>query len=284
MAQISDDNQAYIEAQVRQYDYDRYLTGLFAPPALRPDLWALYAFNAELARVRETVSEPMMGEIRLQWWRDAVTAMAEGATVPRQPVAEAVADAVRDGTLATADLHSLVDARTSELYDDIPQDWAAFEARHAAVDGQVTAMAAKLLGAGDEEMEAARAVGQAWGMVVTLRQSAQYAALNRVRLPEDRMTALGVSLGELYRPGGSEAQRTLLGEFAAGAQAGLHKARVMLGDARPQARSPFLLAALARSDLEALARADYDPAVDITADGRPGRLLKLYWSALRGRF
>lgn len=284
MAAPHQDNPAYVEAQVRQYDRDRYLTGLFAPQGLRPALWALYAFNAELARVRETVSEPMTGEIRLQWWRDAVSAMAEGGQAPHQPIAEELAEAVKAGRVAADDLHRLIDARTPELYDDIPKDQAAFEARHAAIDGQVNAMAARLLGARERETEAARAVGQAWGMVMTLRHSGQYAALNRVRLPEDRMTALGVTLKQLYQPGGSEGQRRLLGEVAASARAALQKVPELMEGAGPQAPSPFLLAPLARHDLKALARVDYDPCVDIAARGRPGRILKLYWAAARGRF
>ena len=57
---------AYCQNQVRQHDRDRYLTALFAPPARRPGLFALYAFNLEVAKVREAVSEPMLGHIRLQ--------------------------------------------------------------------------------------------------------------------------------------------------------------------------------------------------------------------------
>jgi phytoene synthase len=274
----------YVEAQVRRYDYDRYLTSLFAPANLRPHLWALYAFNAELARVRETVSEPAMGEIRLQWWRDAVAAMADGGQVPHQPVAQAVAGAVRAGRLAMADLTHIIDARVPELYDDIPKDWPAFEARNAAIDGEVSAMAAKLLGAVDGEVQATRAVGVAWGMAVALRQSARYAAMNRVRLPEDRMTALGVTLKQLYQAGGSNGQKALLGEIADAARARLHTARAMMKGAPTRARSALLLAPLARYDLKALARAHYDPSVDITHGGRPGRIFKLYWTAARGRF
>jgi phytoene synthase len=277
-------NPAYVEAQVRQHDHDRYLTGLFAPEPLRPHLWALYGFNAELARVRETVSEPAMGEIRLQWWRDAVTGMADGGQAPRQPVAQALAEAMTAGHLAPADLQRMIDARTPELYDDIPKDWAAFEAGQDALEGQVTAMAARLLGARDKEVEAARAVGQAWGMVAALRHSSRYAAMNRVRLPEDRMTALGVTVRQLYQPGGSAGQKALLGEIAIAARQRLETARAMMDGAAPVARSALLLAPLVRSDLKRLARVGYDPSVNIGVGGHPGRIVRLYWTAARGRF
>lgn len=56
---------------LQRLDPDRWLTTLFAPDASRPGLFALYAFNAEIARARESVSQPMIGQIRLQWWREA---------------------------------------------------------------------------------------------------------------------------------------------------------------------------------------------------------------------
>ena len=64
--------------QLRRLDHDRYLTTLFAPAAARPLLIALYAFNTEVARVGEIVSEPIIGQMRLQWWRDAIAEAASG--------------------------------------------------------------------------------------------------------------------------------------------------------------------------------------------------------------
>ena len=63
---------SYCANILRRQDPDRYLTALFAPADRRPDLFSLYAFNLELARARESVSEPIMGRMRLQWWRDAL--------------------------------------------------------------------------------------------------------------------------------------------------------------------------------------------------------------------
>ena len=68
----------HCEENVRSNDGDRYLATLFAPADKRPFLFALYAFNLEIARVRETIHETMAGEIRLQWWRDVVENTAAG--------------------------------------------------------------------------------------------------------------------------------------------------------------------------------------------------------------
>src|SRR5438067_12028668 len=77
-------------ATVRKHDPDRYFSALFAPAEKRPFLFALYAFNHEIARIGETVREPMMGEIRLQWWRETVGSARAGE--PREhDVARALA-------------------------------------------------------------------------------------------------------------------------------------------------------------------------------------------------
>ena len=65
-------NAAHCAALVREHDRDRYLATLFAPAETRDALFALYAFAAEIGRVRDVAREPMPGEIRLQWWRDAI--------------------------------------------------------------------------------------------------------------------------------------------------------------------------------------------------------------------
>ena len=81
--------QAHCASLVRQSDPDRYYATLFAPTEKRPHLFALYAFSGEIARVRETISGPMPGEIRLQWWRDVLSGEARG-NVSAHPVAVAL--------------------------------------------------------------------------------------------------------------------------------------------------------------------------------------------------
>src|SRR5471030_76032 len=94
---------SYCAEQVRRYDRDRFLTALFAPPPQREDLFALYAFNLEIAKIRETVTEPMLGRIRLQWWREAIAALEQGV-VRQHGVVEPLAEAVRRHALPVAAL------------------------------------------------------------------------------------------------------------------------------------------------------------------------------------
>ncbi len=74
------ENNRYCLDLVKKSDHDRYMTILYAPPDRRDDLSALYAFNYEISRIRESISEVMLGEIRLQWWREAIDDIFQGTT------------------------------------------------------------------------------------------------------------------------------------------------------------------------------------------------------------
>ena len=104
----------HCEELVREGDPDRYFATLFAPAAFRPHLYALSAFSLTVARVREAASNPMAGEIRLQWWRDALQGEARG-DVRANPVAAALEDAIVGRRLGRQPFVDLIDARVFDL-------------------------------------------------------------------------------------------------------------------------------------------------------------------------
>src|SRR5262249_31450842 len=104
----------YCEALLREADKDRFVATLFAPAAVRPALYALYAFNIEIARIRELIHEPMAGEIRLQWWTDAVGGSRAGEAAAH-PVASALLSAMTHYGLPVERLTALIGARRFDL-------------------------------------------------------------------------------------------------------------------------------------------------------------------------
>src|ERR1700754_1130440 len=108
---MSSDNRnlSYCATLLRRHDPDRYLTALFAPAALRESLFALYAFNLEIARTHEAVREPMMGRIRLQWWRGAIAEAAAGRPY-RHEILEPLARVIRERSLTLAWFERLIEA------------------------------------------------------------------------------------------------------------------------------------------------------------------------------
>lgn len=104
---------------VRRHDPDRFMLSLLAPSAVRGDLWTLYAFNHEIAKTREVVTETGLGLIRLQWWRDAVAGIYAGRIL-EQPVIQALADAIKRHDLPQDQFDALIYAREFDLEDRLP--------------------------------------------------------------------------------------------------------------------------------------------------------------------
>src|SRR5215510_7826909 len=116
-----------LAASVRAADPDRYFATLFAPAPTRPLLFALYAFHAEVARVAETVREPMLGAIRLEWWRETCEAAAKGSA-RNHDVARGLAALFAERPVPLADLEALIAARAFDSSADRCADFAALEA------------------------------------------------------------------------------------------------------------------------------------------------------------
>jgi phytoene synthase len=174
---------------LRRHDPDRFLTALFAPPDKRGALFALYAFNHELARAREAVSEPILALIRLQWWREVV----EGAA-RRHEVAEPLVAAIEAGLLQRADLLSLIAAREIEA-DPAILTIAAWRDYVLGSAGGLAVAAGRLLGA--PEPERLRPFGAAYGVAGLLRSIPALARQGRCLLPEDVLSAHDLSPEEV---------------------------------------------------------------------------------------
>jgi 15-cis-phytoene synthase len=135
---MSDD----LDDLIRRVDPDRWLSSRFiGDPAKRADVIAIYAYDHELARAPKVASNPLLGEIRLTWWREALDEIYEGRPVRHHPTARALAGAVRRHDLPRAPLEAMIDARYREL-DAMPMSKdeamkAAFGAGGAAAEAAI---------------------------------------------------------------------------------------------------------------------------------------------------
>ncbi len=234
----------------RQHQPDRYLAALFAPAAAREDLFALYAFDHEIGKVRALVSQPMAGLIRLQWWRDALPLIAEGHP-PAQPVALGLARLALDGRLPTAWLEQAIAAREAELEATAPADLAALEGHVARLAGGLTEAALALLGPAPPDLLAkGRLAGLGLGLVDLIARLPADAAAGRLWLPADWLATAG---GEPDRP-------DLARRLAAAASTALQAASAAPGAVPRWALPALLPASLARPRLRRLARHGHDAA------------------------
>jgi phytoene synthase len=183
---------------VRRYDRDRFVTALFAPPAAREDLFTLYAFNSEIARIRETVSEPMLGQIRLQWWRDTLDCVCRGDPT-HNPLADNLSELIRRQSLPRPLFDRLVEARELDMQDAPAETLAQLKLYIEDSAAGLSALAALILGGDDAAtQEAARHVGQAWGLIGLLRAHAYTIKVRRLYLPvkEKRLDVEEILAGE----------------------------------------------------------------------------------------
>jgi len=176
-------------ASVRAADPDRYFSALFAPPASRPWLFALYAFNHELARVAESVREPMLGAIRLEWWREAVEGAFRGQ--PRNhDVAKGLAALFRAVPLPLVEFEAIIAARAFDSNAEQFADVEGLEAYLDATGGRLMRLAVSILG-GDVAL--ARPAALAYGLAGLLRSLAFHNSRHKLYMPLDLLNAVGLT-------------------------------------------------------------------------------------------
>ncbi len=271
----------YCAAAVRRADYDRYLAALFAPAAARERLFALYAFNQEVAKVRETVSEPMLGQIRLQWWREAIEGIYAG-TPRRHAVVEALHAAVAAASPAREDFEALIDAREFDLAGRAPETLAALEAYGEATASRLLYIAAAMLGADSAATRAAlRPLGIAWALTGLARAIPFHARARRQYIPADIAAAAGLTEAALFALKPVEPLRRAVAALAAAAERHLAAARA--GAVEPAGRSLMLFAPLARAYLRRLAARRYEVMERPIEISPAAKILRLWWAARTGR-
>lgn len=272
--------------QVRRQDRDRYLTALFAPAELREDLLALYAFNLEVAKTAEVVSEAMVGRIRLQWWREAIGEIyaIDGARPRAHGVVVPLAQAVERHGLPRAPFERLIDAREADLDVEPPADLAALEAYAEDTAASLFALALGVLGSPADRGPAAQAaqaaqhLGIAWALTGLARAVPFHARQKRTYLPADLMAETGLDLAELFELKTSPELARVIEAIAARAGDHLQAVRGLGNDLPEGARSLTLFTALAESHLSRLRRAGFDPFDPAVRAERPGAVWRLAWA------
>jgi len=269
-------------ALVRRYDRDRFLTALFAPAERREAVFSLYAFNHEIARIREMVSEELLGRIRLQWWRQGLDAVAADAAVRHHEIMEPLAEAIRRFGLSRAHFDRLIEARERDLSGESPRTLPALEAYAEESSSPLLLLTLEALGVGDPAaIRAARETGIAYALAGLMRAVPFHASQRRSYLPQALVEETGLDSESVVAGRSSAALQEIVRRIAERAEAHLTEARRLRG-AVPRAALPALLpATLAAADLKHLRRAEYDP-FRLRPD--PHRGWRLTIAALTGRY
>jgi phytoene synthase len=233
---------------------------LFAPSGRREALFALYAFNYEVARVRETVSEPVLGQIRLQWWRESIAAAFKGGPVRHHIVVEALTAAIRGCDLTRAHFERLVDAREQDLDEAPSASLAVLQDYAEATSARLVYLALESLGIRDPSAEMAGFhIGVAYALSGLLRSMPFQARAGRLIVPADIAAQTALNAADYRALRSTRALRAATAEIAAVASRHLAAARTYRHSIARRALPALLPAIVADRSLARLKRADYDP-------------------------
>jgi 15-cis-phytoene synthase len=253
---------AHCEGLVRLADKDRFLATLFAPAEHRPALFALYAFNLEIARIREAAHEAVAGEIRVQWWNDALSGEGRGE-VAAHPVAVALLATMARYQLPPERLTALIEARRFDLYDEPMQTLADLEAYGKGVSAGLIALAARLL-AGDTEIEAlTHHAGLAHAFVGLLAAFPIHAARGQIFVPLEILARHGAAREHVAARQATPQLHAALAELRMHGRRHLRAAQQELAAAPPAVMPALLPVALAGPTLARMERRGYDPFTPI---------------------
>lgn len=263
---------------VRRFDKDRYLSALLAPAERRPAMMALYAFSAEIARVREVVSEPLPGEVRLQWWRDLLEGTEHGA-VASNPVANALLQTVDAYDLPKNGLVGMTEARIFDLYNDPMPSLNDLEGYAGETVSSVIQLCSIVLNDGKDPGTATAAghAGVAYALTGLMRALPWHAARQQMYLPLDVQKRHGLDPQTVFAGRTTPELRAVLKELRDHVRHHLGRVRQAAADVPEQCRNALLPLALVPLHLKKLEAAEFDPLKQVAELSQ----LRIQWALWR---
>jgi 15-cis-phytoene synthase len=270
---------AHCESLVREADHDRYIATLFAPAEHRDALFALYAFGVEIARIRDVAREALPGEIRTQWWREALQGQRDGEAAAH-PVAAALRETLARYGFVADPLLELIEARTFDLYDEPMASLADLELYAIRTQSPIFAMACGILGGGTPAPELSTldaAIAHTIGAI--LSGFGRHAARRQLFVPLDILKRHQAAAADVYAGRTSAALLAALADMRGIARDHLAAAQARFADAPARIRPALLPLALLGPTLRRMERRGYDPFRFVPI--APWRRQWLLWRAAR---
>jgi phytoene synthase len=256
MALSKEEAYAACLATLRQTDLDRYLACLLVPEDRRGPLAALYAFSAELARVRDLAREPLPGEVRLQYWRDLIEGQPHGDS-QSNPIAAGIIHAIVDHRLPRPALAGMTEARIFDLYDDPMPDRLAFEGYAGETSAALLQLGTLILDP-DNAVKASETAGHAGiAQLVAgcLLLMPVHIARHQVYVPGDILSAVGLDAEGFLKGEDGARVEAALSAFIGYGRDHLASARAHKSELTQKSRLAFTTAALAEPVFDRAAKA-----------------------------
>lgn len=279
MTATSKESAAFCADLVRSHDFVRYASTLFMPAVQRRALLSIYAFNVEISRVRDQVSQPLPGEMRLQWWTDMLEGAGHGG-VEGNPVAAELLHTIGEYRLPIQPLSRLIEEHQFDLYNDPMPSMAALEGYVTDTSAALFSLGARIAAQPSAATDhLARHAGLAQGIVQVIAALPSDAARRQLFLPLQLLQQHGSGVEQVYSGKQTPQARAAIDQLVGEARNHLRTAFELLAHVPPQVRPVFLPLALVYRDVKRMSRADYDPFVPHATSRL--RVLWTLWRASR---
>lgn len=272
--------------QVSRLDHDRFVIAMAAPPATRQHLMALFAFNSEVAAISESVSETMLGQMRLQWWREQVDAASSGGPRPAG-IAGDLHDTIRHADLSPELFYRFLAGRERDLEAGPPESLDCLVRYCEDTSATLTELALNVSGHQSREgavSQVARHSGIAWALIGLIRSMPYHTERARCFMPRDMLAAAGIDWHDMNIPKNRLAVPSLVAPLANVAAEHEVSARRLSRDIPADALAPLLVLPLIRHYVHILNKAGfnvYDPRVQQKHSIR--KTLHMMWASWRNR-
>jgi phytoene synthase len=272
-------NAEIVMQAVRAADRDRYLSALYAPADKRDALFSLYAFNAEIAGIRDRIHEALPGEIRLQWWRDVIAA---GNPATGHPLADALVETIVKHALPLVAFENYLDARIFDLYDDPMPSRTDLEGYCGETAGAIIQLSSMILDprAAPECAQQAGRAGCAQAIARLLLMLPIHRARGQCFVPRDVLAAAGSSPEEFVAGDGGPGAPQAVAAMIELANEHLNAFEQEASELSQALRPAFLPLALTGAYLKRLSRPGFDPLrqiAELSAWRRQWLLLRRAW-------
>lgn len=275
----ADDNAVCLET-VRVHDRDRYLASLLIPEPYRAAVVVLYAFNAEIARVRDVVSEPIPGEIRLQWWRDAISDKT-GGDAPANPVLRALLSVIDHHDLNRETFDKMLLARAFDLYNDPMPSMTDLEGYAGETSSLLFQLAAFVCGEKPSRhlADACGHAGVAYALTGLMRNIGRHAGRGQLYLPADILQQCDAKSQQILNGEMHDSLGEVIAIMLLHIKDHLHKARSAGHELSRETQSVFLPLALIKPYLKKIEKPGFNPFTDPVTISQ----LRAQWTLWRAR-
>ncbi|XP_072107820.1 NADH dehydrogenase (ubiquinone) complex I, assembly factor 6 isoform X1 [Mobula birostris] len=248
----------YCVQVVRNRDYEGFLTSLLLPSELRCSVFALRAFNVELAQVQDVVSQKTLGLMRIQFWRQLIEDVYSN-NPPHQPIAIELWKAVRKHKLTKRWFLRIIDERERNLNEKAYRNIQELESYAENAQSSFIYLLLEVLGVRDLHADhAASHIGKAQGIVTCLRATPYHSTRRKVYLPLDICLLHGASQEDFIRGNREKHVRDVVFDVASQAHVHLEHARSFYGKVPSRAYPAFLQTVILDDYLKKIRKVDFD--------------------------